>query len=93
MIHVPTALVVHPVFDLVAWGVGGASGFLVYRWRLRVAAQRLILSADVGYFAARVIGAVGGAWLAGSLNTLRGPTPALSHSIAGALARARGERT
>ncbi|HEY9218824.1 MAG TPA: prolipoprotein diacylglyceryl transferase family protein, partial [Phenylobacterium sp.] len=41
-----------------------------------------------GYFASLVAGAVLGAWLAGSLNSLRGPLPTLSHSIVGALAGA-----
>ncbi len=88
MINVPTSLAMHPVFDLLAWGAGAAGGLVVYRWRMRAGAERLVRSAEAGYFTALVVGAVGGGWLAGSLNTLRGPAPALSHSIAGVLAGA-----
>ena len=41
-----------------------------------------------GYFLSLAVGAVAGAWMAGSLNTLRGSAPTLSHSIAGAMAGA-----
>ena len=72
-------------FDGVAWGGGLGLGWLLYRWRLKEATERLAVSVGGGYFVALVLGAVAGAWLAGSLNTLQGPSPALSHSIAGAL--------
>ena len=88
MIHLPTSPTVHPLFDLAAWACGGATGFVIYRWRLREAAQDLARQSGPGYFLAVAIGAVVGAWLAGSLNTLQGPAPTLSHSIAGALAGA-----
>jgi uncharacterized membrane protein YeaQ/YmgE (transglycosylase-associated protein family) len=38
-----------------------------------------------GYFVALALGALPGAWAAGSLNSLRGPQPSLSHSVVGAL--------
>jgi phosphatidylglycerol:prolipoprotein diacylglycerol transferase len=85
MIHVPTAPWAHTVFDLLAWGGGLGLGALLYRWRLRDAVDRLALKVDGGYFAALVLGAAPGAWLAGSLNTLRAPGGALSHSVVGAL--------
>lgn len=88
MIHVPTAPWAHPLFDLLAWGGGMAFGYGLYRWRLREVALRLATATGPGYFVALVLGAAPGAWLAGSLNTLRGPAPALSHSIVGALAGA-----
>ena len=85
LIHVPTAPWAHILFDLAAWTSGGALGFALYRWRLRGETVRVAGAVGRGYFAALVIGAVAGAWLAGSLNTLREAAPALSHSVAGAL--------
>ncbi len=75
----------HPVFDLLAWSSGAALGWGVHRWRLREAAARVAGAVGPGYFAALVAGAAPGAWLAGSLNTLRGSTAVLSHSVVGAL--------
>ena len=88
MIQVPTAPWAHLVFDLLGWGGGLALGWLLYRWRLRGATERLAAAVGPGYVAALAAGAALGAWAAGSLNTLRGPGPALSHSIVGALAGA-----
>ncbi|MDB5469658.1 MAG: prolipoprotein diacylglyceryl transferase [Caulobacter sp.] len=85
MIHVPTAPYAHIVFDLLAWGGGLALGWAVSRWRLREATQALAMKTGPGYFVALALGAVPGAWLAGSLSSLQGPHPALSHSVAGAL--------
>ncbi len=85
MIHVPTAPWAHTVFDLLAWGGGLGLGAVLHRWRLREAVDRVAARVDGGYFAALALGAVPGAWLAGSLNTLRAPGGALSHSVVGAL--------
>lgn len=88
MIHLVTDPRLHLVFDLAGWGGGAALGAALYRWRLKSAVERLAAAAGPGYVAALTVGAALGAWAAGSLNTLRGPTPALSHSIVGALAGA-----
>ena len=88
MIRLVTSPAVHPLFDLAAWAAGAAVGWAIWRWRLKTAAEGLALHAGLGYFVALAAGAVIGAWLAGSLNTLQGPAPALSHSIAGAMAGA-----
>jgi uncharacterized membrane protein YeaQ/YmgE (transglycosylase-associated protein family) len=72
-------------FDLAAWSAGVGMSVLLYRWRLKGAAQRIAGQIDGRYFAALALGAAPGAWLAGSLNTLRGATPSLSHSVVGAL--------
>lgn len=85
MIHVPTAPWAHTAFDLLAWSGGLGTGVLLYRWRLGEAVDRLATRVDGGYFLALVLGAIPGAWLAGSLNTLRAPGGALSHSVVGAL--------
>jgi prolipoprotein diacylglyceryltransferase len=85
MIRVATALWAHSAFDLLAWGGGIALGMGLYRWRLRPAAERVARAVGGGYFLALALGAIPGAWLAGSLNSLREHTPALSHSVAGAL--------
>ncbi len=88
MIRVPTAPWAHGVFEATAWCAGMALGVAVSRWRLRSATARLAASTGPGYFIALALGAAPGAWLAGSLNTLNGARPALSHSIIGALAGA-----
>jgi phosphatidylglycerol:prolipoprotein diacylglycerol transferase len=88
MIHLPTAPWAHLVFDVLAWACGASLGVGLYRWRLRAGVERLALSAGPGYFASLGAGAILGGWAAGSLNTLQGPAPALSHSVAGALAGA-----
>lgn len=85
MIHVPTAPWAHLAFDLLAWGGGLALGYGLYRWRLRAATEAVALRTGPAYVVSLGFGAAAGAWLAGSLNTLQGPAPALSHSILGAL--------
>jgi phosphatidylglycerol:prolipoprotein diacylglycerol transferase len=85
MIHVPTAPLAHYAFDALAWASGAATGVVLYRWRLRDAAQRIAGVTGPGYFLALAAGAILGAWLSGSLNTLRASLPELSHSIEGAL--------
>ena len=85
MIEVPTAPWAHPLFDVAAWSTGAAVGYGLFRWRLR---ERLSFVAGVtgpGYFVSLAAGAAVGAWLTGSLNTLRQGSPALSHSVVGAL--------
>lgn len=85
MIQVPTAPGLHIVFDLAAWAAGLALGALLYRWRLRGLTRRIAAQVGGGYFGALAAGAIPGAWLAGSLNSLQGAEPALSHSVVGAL--------
>jgi phosphatidylglycerol---prolipoprotein diacylglyceryl transferase len=85
MIAIPTNPVVHYVTDLIAW----AAAFGGARWQLKrwpEEARALSAITDPGYFLALAIGALIGAWLFGSANSLRGPIVAPSHSIAGALA-------
>ena len=88
VIHIPTAPWAHIVFDLLAWGSGMALGARLYRWRLREAASRLAAQAGPFYFSALVTGAIAGAWLSGSANSLQAPFATLSHSVLGALAGA-----
>jgi hypothetical protein len=88
MIAVPTAPWLHMPFDLAAWASGAALSVVLYRWRLRDMASRLAARVGGGYFAALALGAAGGAWAAGSLNSLRQAVPSLSHSVVGALAGA-----
>src|SRR5580698_3351380 len=85
MIHVPTAPWAHTAFDLAAWASGAAVGYALYRWRLSDQLVRVARVTGPGYFVSLAIGAALGAWASGSLNTMRQATPALSHSVAGAL--------
>ena len=84
MIVVPTAPWLHHVFDLAAWLAAIAGGRWVYA-RRRGAVERLARQTAPGYFLSLALGAAAGAWVLGSLNTLRAAAPTLSHSIAGAL--------
>jgi hypothetical protein len=85
MIHVPTSPVAHYVGDAVAW----IAAALAMRWQyLKWPEQARQLSRTVApsYFVAVGLGAVAGAWLFGSANSLRSLVALPSHSIAGALA-------
>lgn len=88
MIVVPTAPWAHMVFDALAWAGGALLGARLYRWRLKALTAGVARATGPGYFLALATGAVLGAWLSGSLNTLRDTIPSLSHSIIGALAGA-----
>ena len=85
MIRVPTDPMAHYAFDALAW-VGAA---LAARWQSRRwPEETLHLSRMVepSYFVTLAIGALIGAWVFGSGNSLRSSIVAPSHSIAGALA-------
>lgn len=88
MIAVATDPAWHFAFDALAWVSAGLLGVAVHRWRLKGVAERIAASTGPCYFLALGLGAVVGAWGLGSANTLLGPTPSLSHSVAGALAGA-----
>lgn len=87
MIHVPTAPFAHYLGDAAAWAAALSMGAWVRR-RYPERIERLADITEPSYFIALAVGGVIGAWLLGSLNTLRGPSPSLSHSVAGALAGA-----
>jgi len=87
VIHVPTAPWYHHVGDVAAWLGAFFGGRWVYAHR-RGSVERLAGSTTPGYFLSLALGGAIGAWAAGSLNTLRGAVPTLSHSMAGALAGA-----
>ena len=88
MIRIPTNPVFHPAFDAAAWLCGIAFARWLYLWRLRDAVSETAAKVGPGYFVALGIGAVIGGYLAGSLISLVGPAPTLSHSVAGVLAGA-----
>ena len=85
MIHVPTNPYFHTVFDAAAWLGGAALARVLFVWRLRPVVAESAAQIHPGYFVALGIGAVSGGYLAGSLVSLVGPAPTLSHSIAGVL--------
>ena len=87
-IHVPVNPLWHVVFDAAAWLSGAALGAALYRWRLKDVVTAASARVGPGYFVAMGAGAVVGGYLAGSLVSLVGPAPTLSHSIAGVLAGA-----
>ena len=88
MITIPANPAWHYAFDALAWLSAGLAGWAVHRWRLKGVAERIALTTGPRYFLALALGAVLGAWGLGSANTLLGPVPSLSHSVAGALAGA-----
>ena len=88
MIRIPTHPAFHLAFDAAAWLAGALLARVLYRWRLEGAVAEAASKVGPGYFAALAVGAVAGGYLAGSLVSLVGPMPTLSHSIAGVLAGA-----
>ena len=84
MIHVPTALWAHYVGDVVAWSGAALAGRWQYR-RWPEQARALSRTTEPSYFIMLGLGALIGAWLLGSANTMR-VSEIPSHSIAGALA-------
>lgn len=87
MIVVSASPLLHYVGDGAAWCAAALGGRWVYRFR-RSSVDRLARVTEPGYFVALAIGGGLGAWVLGSLNSMRSSTPALSHSVAGALAGA-----
>lgn len=85
MIHVPTNPAFHYVGDVTAWVAAAFAARWQYR-RWPEQARALSRITQPSYFVALALGAVAGAWLLGSANSMRGPIIAPSHSIAGALA-------
>jgi len=85
MILLPTATWAHTAFDLGAWTSGLVLGAALYRWRLKAAVEQVATKVEGVYFLALALGAAIGAWVAGSVNTMNGARPALSHSVVGAL--------
>ncbi len=85
MIHVPTNPAAHYAGDLAAW----AAAALAARWQHNKWPEQALRFSRItrpSYFVALGVGALLGAWLFGSANSLRAPIIAPSHSIAGALA-------
>ncbi len=85
MIHLPTAWWAHYIGDLAAWS--GAA--LAARWQYRrwpEAAHALARLTTPSYHVSLALGALAGAWLLGSANSLHSIAAAPSHSVAGALA-------
>ncbi|MFN0191462.1 MAG: prolipoprotein diacylglyceryl transferase family protein [Aestuariivirga sp.] len=80
-------MILHSVFDLLAAFSALAMTVLVYRWRLREAAQR-IESAGAGYALALIAGAAVGGFGLGTLNLWLSGFEIVGRSIIGALAGA-----
>src|SRR3954463_13447992 len=85
MIHVPTDVRVHLLFDIAAWASAALLARILYRWRLKDHAAEVAAKMGVGYAFALGAGAIAGAWAFGSLNTGLTAIPHPSHSIAGGL--------
>lgn len=76
----------HRVFDFAAWTLALAAGWSASRWRLSEA--RMKFPREGGYIISLGLGAIAGAYIAGSLPSLMQGQGSLSHSVAGALAGA-----
>ena len=85
MIAIPTDPAYHLAFDALAWGSGMVVGIGLHRWRLKEATAEVAKVADGGYFACLAIGAIAGAYLAGTFTFVGQAVFALAHSVAGAL--------
>jgi prolipoprotein diacylglyceryltransferase len=78
-------VIVHSIFDVLAWLAGGTLGWWVRRVGLLSGVALPTLTGDPAYFIVLPLGAIVGAVALGSLNLgLAGLAP-LGHSIAGAL--------
>jgi prolipoprotein diacylglyceryltransferase len=86
MIEIPVDPSAHCFFDVLAWGSAFAAGWAVSRWRL--ADARAKFPRRRGYLIALGLGAIVGAYLAGTLPSVMQGQGSLSHSVAGALAGA-----
>lgn len=85
MTALPTAWWAHYIGDLAAWSCAA----LAARWQYRRWPEEARALAGVttpSYFVTLALGALAGAWLLGSANSLRSLVAAPSHSVAGALA-------
>jgi phosphatidylglycerol:prolipoprotein diacylglycerol transferase len=78
-------VLVHSIFDLLAWSAAAAMGWWIGRRGWLATAMRLSPRNDPGYFIALSLGAIAGALLIGSLNLDLAGQSLLGHSIAGAL--------
>ena len=85
MIALSTNPAYHLAFDALAWAAGMAVGVALYRWRLKEATAEVARVADGGYFASLAVGAIAGAYLAGTFTFVGQAVFALAHSVAGAL--------
>ena len=88
MIHVSTNPALHLVFDAAAWLSAAALGRFLYGWRLAPTVTATAATVGRGWFIGLGVGAALGGYLSGSLVSLAGPAPTLSHSIAGVIAGA-----
>lgn len=86
MIIVPVDPEAHRYFDFSAWIVAFLSGWAVSRWRLAEAHAKF--PRESGYVFSLGLGAVVGAYVAGTLPSLMQGEGSLSHSVVGALAGA-----
>lgn len=84
VIAVPTAPWFHYLGDLAAWVAAFLGARWVYRHR-QGSVDSFARQTAPSYFVCLALGGAAGAWLLGSLNTLRDVRPVVSHSIAGAL--------
>ena len=80
-------MLIHTIFDLLAAASALTMTFLVYRWRLTGAGQK-IEQAGIGYAMALIAGAAIGGFGAGTLNLWLTGLPGIGRSIVGALAGA-----
>jgi len=85
VISVPTNPAAHYAGDLAAWVAAAvAARWQHRRWPEQASALSKVVSPS--YFVALALGALAGAWVMGSANSLRSLVAAPSHSVAGALA-------
>jgi len=85
MIHLQTAWWAHYIGDLAAWAAAALSARWQYR-RWPDESRALASVTSTSYFVSLALGALAGAWILGSANSLRSFLMAPSHSVAGALA-------
>lgn len=75
----------HTALDLLAWVTALSVGVLAFRWRLSGVLEAVAARVSGGYFAALAAGAIGGAYLFGTLNLILTGVPGVGRSIVGAV--------
>lgn len=78
-------MLIHTIFDVLAWMAGGALGWWLRGRDRPSAGRRFTLNGDPGYFIALAAGALSAAYLFGTLNLEFAGRAVLGHSIAGAI--------
>lgn len=78
-------MLIHLIFDLLAWGSAALLFILLGRWKKDIFPPQTAIPIYPWYFAALSVGAICGAFFLGSLNLILSHQPAMGRSILGSI--------